>query len=485
MFDRSSEESKVNSRTHISLLQTGVPGLDQLLGGGLPEFSVNIIAGTPGSGKTTLAHQIMFSLASPSRRAIFFTVLGQSPLKMLRYQQQFAFFDVKKLDDSIRFCNLSADLLENNFDRILAKIVAEVRAFSPGLVFLDSCRSLAQLPLNDERGTLALERFAYQLSAAMSGWLVTTFLIGEYCVTAAECGPVATVADGIFVLSQVVDRDVVVRKIQAVKLRGQAQSSGVHAFRINDNGIDVFPRLLIASSGMPRLRVSSQHRLSTGIGSLDNMMGGGLPSGDSLLVVGPSGCGKTILATQFLAEGARIGETGVIASFGKDLGQALYDMVESGQVGILDLRAPNLSIDEILHELIAMTRKMNARRVVIDSVSRLELALAPMFREDVRKSMYGVLDVLQGMGVTVLITAELEDQYNRLAFSPYGSAFLFDAVIMQRYVELDGDLRRVLSVVKMRSSSHSKQIRFFDIEDAHLIIGDPERKIHGVFSGNA
>ena len=174
-----SKERKVNSRMHIRRLQTGIPGLDQLLGGGIPEFSFNLITGPPGSGKTTLGHQIMFSLASPTRRALFFTVLGELPLKMLRYQQQFPFFDVDKLNDSVRFCNLSADLLDENFDLTLAKIPEQVREFSPGLEFVDSFRSVARSTWNDERGGSAPQRFVQKLGAAMTGWLATTFLIGK------------------------------------------------------------------------------------------------------------------------------------------------------------------------------------------------------------------------------------------------------------------------------------------------------------------
>src|ERR1700738_2673610 len=104
----------MTNKVIIRRLTTGVPGLDDLLGGGLPEFSFNLIAGTPGSGKTTLAHQIMFSMANPDRRALFFTVLGESPLKMLRYQQQFLFFDFDKLEHSIRFVNLASDMADGD-----------------------------------------------------------------------------------------------------------------------------------------------------------------------------------------------------------------------------------------------------------------------------------------------------------------------------------------------------------------------------------
>src|SRR5664279_2273557 len=128
----------------IRRLATGIPGLDNLLGGGLPEFSFNLIAGTPGSGKTTFAHQIMFAQANPDNRVLFFTVLGEPTLKMLRYQQQFEFFDFKKVNESIRFVNLSSDLMEGKFDRVLSRINEEVKTFAPRLVFVDSFRSVVQ-----------------------------------------------------------------------------------------------------------------------------------------------------------------------------------------------------------------------------------------------------------------------------------------------------------------------------------------------------
>jgi circadian clock protein KaiC len=120
---------------------------------------------------------------------------------------------------------------------------------------------------------------------------------------------------------------------------------------------------------------------------------------------------------------------------------------------------------------------------VLDSLSGFGLALAPVFRDDFRGSLYRLVAVLTGMGVVVLMTAELEDQYTQLRFSSYGNAFLADAVIMKRYVELDGEFRRVLSVSKVRSSCHSKLIRFFKIKDNRFTVGAPLSKFQGVLSG--
>jgi circadian clock protein KaiC len=477
-------------KVSIRRLKTGVPGLDNLLGGGLPEFSFNLIAGTPGSGKTTLANQIMFSLASPDNRALFFTVLGEPALKMLRYQQQFPFFDITKINTSIRFVNLSADLLEGDFDRVLVRIVDEVKDYAPSLVFVDSFRSVVQSARQDEQGAFELQHFVQQLSIQMTNWQATTFLIGEYLLQESESSPVFTVADGILWLSQNLHRKSMVRKMQVIKMRGQAQEPGLHTFRISNEGIHVFPRAIVDQNTAIESAIKvakGEQRVPMGVPGLDDMLGGGLPVGYSLLVVGPSGSGKTILATEFLAEGVRRGEPGVLAAFEKSpsqlLDKKLHSLIQAGQVGVIDTRSLDLSIDETLHDLIEMINKMQAKRVVIDSLSGFELALAPEFSEDFRGSLYRMIAELTGMGVTILMTSELEDRYTDLRFSPFGSAFLADAIIVQRYIEIVGQFKRVISVVKIRGSEHSKDIRLFDITAEGMIIGETLSGYVGIMSG--
>ncbi len=475
------------NKVSIRRLATGVPGLDELLGGGVPEFSFNLLAGTPGSGKTTMAHQIMFSLANPDRRALFFTVLGEPPLKMLRYQQQFPFFDVSKINQSIKFVNLAADLLEGDFNRVLARIDAEVQAFAPSLVFVDSFRSVVQSAKAMDAGAGGLQHFVQQLGMQMTSWLATTFLIGEYLAPEAESSPVFTVADGIVWLSQLIHRESLVRKIQVVKMRGQAQSLGVHTFRIGNNGLEIFPRAVLKPIGAKPVQIAGDQRLSLGVPQLDQMMGGGLPVGYSLLVVGPSGSGKTVLATQFLAEGVRMGEPGVIAAFEKSPNQLmshrLNALIDSGDVGVINTRTLDLSLDEILHDMVAMILRMKAKRVVIDSLSGFEMALASMFREDFRESLYRLVAALTEMGVTVLMTAEVEDRYTELRFSSYGNAFLTDAILMQRYIEMQGKLRRVISVVKVRGSAHSDEIRLYDISADGIQVGAGLEQFQGILTG--
>ncbi|HEV8436143.1 MAG TPA: ATPase domain-containing protein [Thermoanaerobaculia bacterium] len=481
----------MTDKVSIRHLPTNVPGLDQILGGGVPEFSFNLIAGAPGSGKTTLAHQIMFSLVGPGCRALYFTVVGEPPLKMLRYQQQYEFFDSKRLDESIRFVNLSQEVGEATLDKLFARITAEVEATQPTIVFVDSFRAVARAVLETERGDGELQHFAQRLATTMTGWQATTFLIGEYQPRDADSDPVFTVADGVLWLHQSLDRNSMVRKIQVMKMRGQAPVPGLHTFRITLQGIQVFPRVIVDNQSAAKQQ--ARRRLTTDNAVLDEMLGGGIPAGYSVLVAGPSGSGKSVIATEFIMAGVRHDEPGVLAVFEKRPneysqtppgGRAFAQMVRDGKVGVIHTRPLDLSIDETLYEIVEQIGRMKARRLVVDSLSGFELALAPTFREDFRESLYRMVSVLTGMGVTMMMTAELEDSYTDLRFSPHGTAFLTDIIIMQRYIELKGCLQRVMSVVKVRGSAHSKEIRAFEITKSGIVVRQPLASYDGLLTGH-
>jgi circadian clock protein KaiC len=488
----------MTDRVAIRRLPTGVPGLDQILGGGLPEFSFNLIAGAPGAGKTTLAQQIMFALAGPDRPALYLTVAGEPSLKMLRYQQQFSFFDVARVNESVRYVNLSQEMLTGSLEKLLARIVQEVETTSPGVVIVDSFRTVAQAAERAEDGALDLQHFVQQLAVRLTSWEATTFLVGEYQPSETEQNPVFTVADGLLWLAQSLDRNSMVRKMQVMKMRGQAPIPGLHTFRITGDGVQVFPRVIVGAEEKSRPEAAGakrapRKRLSTGVKGLDDMLGGGIPAGYSMLLAGPSGSGKSVLAAEFISEGARHDEPGIIAVFEKrpneysqdsPMGRRFDRFVREHKVGILQTRPLDLSIDEMLSEIIEAIHRLKARRVVIDSLSGFELALAPTFREDFRESLYRMVTVLTGMGITMMMTAEVEDSYTALRFSPHGTAFLTDAIIMQRYIELKGQLQRIMAVVKVRGSAHSKDMRAFEITKDGIVMGETLGSYEGLLTGS-
>jgi circadian clock protein KaiC len=481
---RAKKSTAPAGKVTIRQLPTGVRGLDDILGGGLPEYSFNIIAGTPGCGKTTLAHQFVFANATLKRPALYFTVLGEPAIKMLRYQQQYSFFDESKLNASIRFINLTEVVVEQDLNAVLAEITKQVETSNAGVVVVDSFRTvLRKITTRGGDSEMELQSFIQRLAMLLTSFQATTFLIGEYTESEMRDNPVFTVADGLFWLSQVAERNSVVRKLQIIKLRGQASVPGLHTIRIGSDGVQAFSRTL-GLTGKKRA-VHKNRRLSTGIPDLDKMLGGGIPEGDSVLITGPSGTGKSAIATQFIDAGIRDGEAGIIAIFEErpegyvaraaGLGLDFTQPQKAGKLEILYLRPLDLSVDETMQEILDAVRRTGARRLVIDSLVGFEMALAPGFRMDFRESLYRMIGALTNAGVTILSTVEVEDSFTSFEFSHYAISFLTDDIIRLRYVEIDGQLRKVLVVVKMRGGNHSKDIREYVIDDKGVVIIRPHR----------
>jgi circadian clock protein KaiC len=375
--------------------------------------------------------------------------------------------------------------------RVLEAIMREIEGSNPAIVIVDSFRSIVRSTLAaGPSGQMALTDFMQRLALALTSYETTSFLIGEYG-DGENDGAVFTVADGLLWLYQAIDRNSVVRKLQVIKMRGQGQIPGLHTARIADTGYSVFPRLLrppevIAERGFA-------HRLQTGVPGLDQLMDGGIPRGYSVLVAGPSGSSKTVLSNQFIVEGGKRGENGIVAVFEKrpndylqttPRGEELEEMVRAKKLEVLYLRPLDLSIDETLLELQNAVNRVGAKRAVIDSLSGSELALAPTFRADFRESLYRMMGALTGLGVTVMATVELADSYVELRFSPQGIAFLTDAIIIQRYIEIDGQLRRGMAVVKLRTSQHSKDLRQYEISsNGELAVGPVLKGYEGLLTG--
>lgn len=484
----------MSERVIIKKLPSGVLGLDEVLGGGIPEFSFNLIVGGPGCGKTTLGHQIMFANASPERKALYFNVLGEPPIKMLRYQQQFSFFDPSKVDESMRFIHLGDEAMSGDLAKVYDSIVQEVEKSNPSIVVVDSFRAVLRRTMVKPEGELDIQSFIQRLALHLTSCEATTFLLGEYMEqeNGNDSNSIFTVADVIIWLYQSLERNSMVRKLQVSKIRGQGQISGLHTVRMSQDGMRIFPRI----SQPEDMESVSPHplgrRLSTGVKGLDEMLGGGIPASYSVLVAGPSGSGKTVLSNQFIIEGIRRGEPGVIAVFEKrpinylettPHGSEFKQLVASGKLEILYLRPLDLSIDETMVAIREAVLRVGAKRAVIDSLSGLELALAPTFRQDFRESLYRMIGALTVLGVTVMSTVELADAYGNLQFSPHGVAFLTDAIIMQRYMQLDGQLKRVVSVIKVRASDHSKDLKEYEItKDGLVTIGSALQIIEGILT---
>jgi len=484
------DQTQQPERVKIQQLPTGVPGLDEILGGGLPEYSFNIIAGAPGCGKTTLAHQFVFANASPESPALYFTILGEPAVKMLRYQQQFTFFDHTKLDGSLRFINLSQVVLKQDLNAVLHEIVTQIEAHHARIVVVDSFRTVERraYATNDE---IELQAFVQRLALHLASWHATSFLVGEYVEDDVRDNPVFTVADGLIWLYQSAERNSIVRKMQIVKMRGQHSVPGLHTFRITAAGLHTFPRTFGLAGESDHIK--RDRRISTGIPGLDALLGGGIPEGDSLLLAGPSGSGKSVMASQFIAEGLRHGEPGVIAIFEElpaeyvrraaKLGLDLDTPQKEGAFKLIYIRPLDLSVDETVHEIIGAVMQIGAKRVVLDSLVGFELALAPEFRHEFRESLYRMIGALTRLGVTVCNTVEVEENFTSMGLSNFAISFLADDIVRLRYVSIRGQLRKMLLVAKMRGGAHSIDMFEYEITEAGAIIGEPLRGYRALTSG--
>jgi len=273
-------------------------------------------------------------------------------------------------------------------------------------------------------------------------------------------------------------------------VRGRAPMPGLHTFRITRRGMEVFPRIPEQQRDRPP---RSLRRLGTGVPGLDEMTGGGIPEGDVVMLTGPTGSGKTTFATQFVAQGLSQNERCVVAVFEEFpeayLARAKTHPVDfsasiaADQLQVIYLRPLDLSVDEMLAEVLAAVHRIGASRVVIDSLSGFEIALAPTFRVDFRESLYRLVGALTATGVTVLMTSEVVESMSEARFTNERVSFVTDDIITQRYVEIGGHLVKVLAVVKMRGSEHATDFRSYSLSDKGAVIGESLSGYHGITTG--
>jgi len=451
-------------------VETGLAELDLVLGGGLPAGSLVVLAGSPGTGKTILAQQMCFAIATRERRAIYYTTLSEPHDKLIDHVRQFSFFEPGDLGSRVQFIDL-ADLLsdsdhpEGAVGGIAEEVVRECFATNPAIVVIDSAKALREH--GDQR---TMRKTLHDFGSLVSGADVVLVLVGEYTEEEMEELPEFAVADVIIRMAYEAREPVDRRWLRTVKLRGARHLEGKHAMRVTSSGVTVYPRLeALPASPTP---IAESARISSGLVELDTLMGGGLNAADTTALLGPTGCGKTSIALRFVAQGALDGESCLYISFqetpeqllakAKGFGWDLTASHESGDLRIRHIQSGDVNLDALAAVVRAELVDTPVQRVVIDSLTELVLAAG----ETQRLPAYcRVLTALvSAAGASLMITSET------LALGPTleplgGLSFLFQNVIMLRYVELGSELRRAVSILKMRDSTHFKGLMQFDIDD--------------------
>jgi circadian clock protein KaiC len=469
----------------IQRLSTGSAPLDEILGGGIPARSVNVIAGLPGTGKTVLALQMLFHVARQGKRCLYFTTLSEPAIKLIHYLQGFPFFDQGLVDDRVFFADLGSSL-RRGAEGAMAEVTARVERVEPDLVVIDSFKAI-----HDLLDASAADRvLVYDLAVHMASWGATTLLVGEYAEGEIATRAEFAIADGIIRLITESQGLSSVRMIEVLKMRGQGYATGQHFFEIARDGLRFYPRVRlpeISEGG----RFLGDERVGTGIEGLDQALGGGIPRTSSTLVEGGTGTGKTLLGLRFLLDGARWGEPGILLSLeetpeqmrwaASHFGWDLAALEAQGLLAISYSSPVELSTDRFLNMAREQVRALGARRAVLDSLSSLSIGIPSERRY--RELVYALSKHYSALGVTLLMTLEVPELLGSAQLTGHGVSSITDNAIGLRYVEIDEQLERAIYVLKVRGVKHDTGLHRLIIDSDGPRFGPPFKALRGVLSG--
>lgn len=450
-------------------ITTGTAELDVILGGGWPQYSLNILAGTPGTGKTILAQQFVFANARPDAPALYLTTLSEPAAKMMRYLQEFGFFDDTKLlgdPPSIVYRDIAEAVRDRGLEALPELVVALMTEHRPSYLVIDSFKALRDLGAAGPE----LRRAIFDLAGTLAARSCTTLLVGEYSARDLEILPEFTIADGIV---QLVNKPYGTRDeryARVLKLRGSSYLPGEHAFRITPHGLSIFPRLV--TPPQPPAYTASAERISTGVPALDRMFNGGVRRGSTTLVVGSAGGGKTLLGVHFLFAGVAAGEQVLMVSFQESpsllrhliagFGWDVDELGEHGHFTAVYVSPVEMNVDDIVQQMMAVVEAKSIRRVLIDSLGDLEAASTDPQR--FRSYVYSLMQLFTVRGITTYATYESLVDSDFASFTRVGASYMSDNVIALRYLIEEGPrlharIAHALAVVKCRGSKHDHQVR--------------------------
>ncbi|NPV70789.1 MAG: AAA family ATPase [Firmicutes bacterium] len=453
----------------MSTIQTGIAGLDEILCGGIPRENSVLIKGPPGSGKTILAMQVIYNGIVESNEPGLIISFEEFPQMIYRDAKSMG-WDFRELErqKKLRVMSTSPQVILEQLGAGQGVLVDMIKEIGARRVAVDNITHLQRL----EQDPVKLRELLNRLINGLKRQGLTPLLIAE---TAAEQGRVAFeeyVVDSAIILSEELKGRISTRYLRVVKSRGRNVVPGLHTFKITTHGLEVFPRVT-APVTIPDHQPVSETRNSFGITELDNILGGGLLKGDSLLLAGDSGSGKSLLGLQFLMQGAQQGESGLLVALEEHprqivknaatLGFDLAELIREGKVTILCTSPGELDLNEHLHALKQMVQTNGIKRIVIDTISNYESSVDDpiMYKEYI----HAIVNWFKNCEVTSILITEVDELLGLNTITFHKVPFLVDTIILLRYVQLGTELRKALLVVKMRGGAHARDIREYVIEE--------------------
>lgn len=457
--------SEIDSR-----VSTGAMQMDEILNGGFPVNSINVIMGEPGTGKTVFAQQMVFHNAKNERPIVYLTTLSEPAAKVLTYLQRFKFYDEELVGPVVHYYEIGSELSSNGLDALLDRVRETIHTLNPHMIFVDSFKALHEITDNPR----AMRRMLYDLTGLLTAYDTTVFLVGEYTESEAKVLPEFAIADGIvqFFRKSFSTRDE--RFVRVLKLRGSGYMEGLHGFKINHNGIQVYPRLVTpeVTANYP----TSDTRASTGIAGLDDIVGGGFLQGSTTMVAGPSGSGKTTLAVHFCLNGIARDEKCAYVCFQENpsqlgrltqsLGQSMESLLNGGF--FLQYSSPvELQIDSIIVKLFNCIVENNIKRLVIDSIGDLARAAGDV--ERLHDYLYSLIQHCAAKGVTSVMTYEtpgaLMNMLSPTGIGPFSN--MSDNIVLLSMPK-EPDYNREIHCIKARNSQHELRPQRFVISESGI-----------------
>ncbi len=479
------------AKKQISRTSTGVSGLDDILHGGLPSGQMYLLEGNPGTGKTTIALQFILAGARLGEQTLYVTLSeSREELESAAESHGWSLADVNIVEFVPQEASLSAEDSYTVFHPeeveladTIKKLIEEIERVQAKRVVLDSLselRLLASQPVKYRRQLLALKRY-------FAGRKMTTLLLDDKSGDANDV-QLQSIAHGVLRLQKHPRTyGITRRQVEVVKVRGSGFREGLHDYSIDAEGLHVFPRL-IAAEHPPDF---AEALLPGGVSTLDVMFGGGIDRGSSTLVVGPTGVGKSSIIMQYLQAAAGRGEKAYLYTFDESTrtarvraasqGLDIEAQIASGHLILTQVDAAELSPGEFVAQIRRAVDEDHARVVVIDSLNGFLHSMTG--ESDLPLQLHELLTFLGGRGVATLLVLT---QHGFIGGTRANAdiSYLADNVLLMRYFESEGVIRRAFSVIKKRSGSHETSIRELKLSSAGIRIGEPLTRFRGILSGS-